>query len=681
MYLSPREKQLMTELINSPTPVTIKRMMTLLEVSKRTVYRELENLENSLKAENASLRRVSRGSFTIAADEKVMEKLKKESNEINNELSTTKRQHAILVELLLTKKPLSLTHFLERYLISNTTFYADIKQIEESMAQLPLKIDRNRGYLITGPEKYRRLLVANVLELEINEYEIFYINDISQSSNYFFQFIDVPELSLAHKVIEEELNQAQIKLSDRKLEHLVLVLAITIYRVTTNDVLTNEVYTGLVNKELLVIAKRIFLKIGKETKKLYPINEIVFFASLLNDFSHSFDQRFFEETFDTNLAYLVKQLIQEVSEKTKIPFYEDETLYKMLLTHLSGVFSRAILQEKNLTNPILEKIIIQYEEIAEALQVATKRIFREKKLSEEEIAYMVLHFANSLEKNPKKSRIRVAVFSPSGLASTSMLEMRLKHYFPFLDEIHFYRIAELKSLTIEKEYDLILSTSVLPGYKGKYVLVSPLLLKDEVQQLRREFTQLEKKKRMSKDEPPATKNLLKDTYEQTIHTFNRIQQLLNSFFIQTIKNPVFISEILKQLFTYFPDEWIKNEKEVYQGLLNRYKQSPVGIPKTNMGLFHTSSTEVAEPIFCIFDLKHPIKIESMDKKEILLTRMLIMLAPSPIEEETGKLLGKISSAIIMNDLNIEIFRSGNREIIYQLLSKILIEEVQKERSE
>lgn len=50
----------------------------------------------------------------------------------------------------------------------------------------------------------------------------------------------------------------------------------------------------------------------------------------------------------------------------------------MLLTHLSGVFSRAVLQEETLTNPILEKIMVQYEEVANAIRKAVERIFQEK---------------------------------------------------------------------------------------------------------------------------------------------------------------------------------------------------------------------------------------------------------------------------------------------------------------
>ncbi|WP_165005306.1 MULTISPECIES: BglG family transcription antiterminator [unclassified Enterococcus] len=675
MYLSPREKQLLTELINSPSPVSIKRMMNLLKVSRRTVYRELDNLELSLKSEGAHLQKVGRGAFVINATEEIRKKLQEEGQEKSEELSTAQRQHAILAELLLTDDPLSLTYFLEKYLISNTTFYADIKQLEASISQLPLEIIRNRGYEVTGPEKYRRLLVANVLELEINEYEIFHHSESDPSSNYFFRFVATQHLALAQKVVGEELVQQKTDLSDRKLEHLVLMLAITMDRVTNNHLLTNETYTGLVNKDLLGTAKQLFSKIGAETKQLYPVNEIVFFASLLNDFSNSFDQNFFEETFDTQLAYLVKKLIQEVSDETNVHFYEDETLYKMLLTHLSGVFSRAVLQEEVLSNPILEKIMVQYEEIAQALRHAVGHIFQEKKLSEEEIAYMVLHFANSLEKSPKESTISIAGFSPSGLASTSMLEMRLKRYFPFIQQIHFYRIADLKKIDLQDNYDLVISTSILPGYDGKYILVSPLLLEDEVKQLREEFSHITKKHRHAKEnEKPAS--LIEDTYEQTMSVMDRINILLSSFFIQTIDNPSTISETIDGLFAYFP-EVINDQSVVRYKLMKRYKQAPIGIPHTNMGLFHTSSSAVSKPIFCIFNLKNALKIESMDKQTIDLSRMLVMLAPSPIDETDKKLLGKISGAIIMNDLNTEIFRSGNKEIVYQLLAKILIEEIKK----
>lgn len=50
----------------------------------------------------------------------------------------------------------------------------------------------------------------------------------------------------------------------------------------------------------------------------------------------------------------------------------------MLLTHLSGVFSRAVLQEEDLTNPILERIMNQYQEIAAAFTPSVAANFSAK---------------------------------------------------------------------------------------------------------------------------------------------------------------------------------------------------------------------------------------------------------------------------------------------------------------
>ena len=103
----------------------------------------------------------------------------------------------------------------------------------------------------------------------------------------------------------------------------------------------------------------------------------------------------------------------------------------------------------------------------------------------------------------------------------------------------------------------------------------------------------------------------------------------------------------------------------------------MGIPDTHFALFHAASSAILQPVFRIFDLKQPLPLLAMDKKEIAVTRLLVMLASYPINETSSQMLGKISGSIIMNDLNTEIFNSGNDSIIYQLLSSLLIEEVKQ----
>lgn len=675
MFLSPREKELLTELVNQPNGVSINQMISLLKVSKRTVYREIENLSETLNKIDAHLNKIGRGKYQLLTDEEGLRKIH-QALQVENwlEIPTDQRQRLILFELLLTEEPISLNYFLESYLISNTTFYSDIKQLEARLIKSPLKIIRSLGYEIEGSEKYRRLLMASILELEISEYQFFHYEVSTAKQNIFFSFLNQSHIVYVRELLLEELKVAIPQLSDRKLAHLSFVLILTIHRVKKEHLIVEEAYLEALNKEMLNSSKRIFAKLAMETKQLYPVNEIVFFASLLSNFGNSFEEDFFEENFDTELAYQIKQLIEEVSRETEVDFFEDSHLYKMLLTHLSGIFSRVILEEETLTNRILERIMQQYEEVAREIRISLPKVFPDLKISEEEIAYMVLHFANSLERSPKTIAIDIAGFSPSGLASTSMLEMKLRRYFPFVDQIHFFSLADLGTVDLENDYDLVVSTALLAGYSGKYQLVSPLLLEDEVNQLKEEFKKISREQKRGRVRR-SVKDIQRPTYEEVRDFMDDVNELLGLFFLTSIDNQASIENIIEQSVAVLPIEIVNNREKIIAKLSKRLKQSPVGIPGTEMALFHAATSGIKFPIFCIIDLEQPVTILGMDRQEMNLQRVLLMLAPKELTATESKLLGKISGSIIMNDLYTEIFRSGNQAIVYQLLSSLLVEEM------
>lgn len=675
MFLSPRELILLKELIDAPEPVSIERMKSLLKVSRRTVYREITQLEQSLASIDAQLEKVGRGQYRLVADDVTLTKIAVEIGESVIQLSTTERQHAILLELLTKNIPISMQSFLDRYLISNTTFFADIKQLEEQIARLPLKIERNRGYEINGSEKYRRLLMANILVQEINEYQFFNFS-YETEKNFSLQFVNHDHLRFAQELIHEIVEPTSQALSDRKLVFLTLMLTIAMDRVPIGFTIMEETYPNQLNKGMLDISKQLFAKVGRLTKQLYAVSEIIFFANLLSDFANSFDDDFFSDTFNSHLAYQVKSLIEAISASTEVNFFEDANLYKMLLTHISAALSRAIVPEASLNNPILERIMNQYEEIGQALKKKLPLIFPNQPFSEEEIAYMLLHFANALERSPRVMEVDIAGISPSGLASTSMLEMRLRKYFPFINRIDFYRVADLNRLNLAEQYDLIISTSLLLGYTGKYKLISPLLAEDELKELREEFKKFSRKKETIKSAPKKTLEHQED-YQEVMTFIEDIHSLLLRFYLEKIKNPKTISETILIVTKTFSDEIIGNPEQVAKKLLQRYQQAPIGIPETNFALFHTAHSEIKKPCFCIFDLEEPVTILGMDHQEMELRRVLIMLAPDPITANNSKIFGKISGAIIMNDLNTEIFNSGNQAIIYQLLATLLIEEIKE----
>ena len=222
----------------------------------------------------------------------------------------------------------------------------------------------------------------------------------------------------------------------------------------------------------------------------------------------------------------------------------------------------------------------------------------------------------------------------------------------------------------------MISTSLLTGYRGKYKLVSPILLEEDIQELKEEFRLLSQKKRLSHAIPTPV-STREDTYEDVLAFIEEINRLLELFTLQTIDNGPNLEETLSEVMKHFSKALVQDRKKVANKLVKRYLQAPVGIPKTHFALFHASSTEILQPVFKIFDLSQGLSLYAMDKQEINVTRLLVMLAPYPIDEQSSKILGRISGSIIMNDLNTEIFNSGNFSIIYQLLATLLIEEIKQ----
>ena len=131
--------------------------------------------------------------------------------------------------------------------------------------------------------------------------------------------------------------------------------------------------------------------------------------------------------------------------------------------------------------------------------------------------------------------VNIAGVSPSGLASISLLEMQLRKQFPFINKITFFRVGDIEQDKIEGNYDLVISTSLLPGYRGKYKLVSPILLEEDIQELKEEFRLLSQKKRLSHAIPTPV-STREDTYEDVLAFIEEINRLLELFTLQTIDN-------------------------------------------------------------------------------------------------------------------------------------------------
>ena len=98
-------------------------------------------------------------------------------------------------------------------------------------------------------------------------------------------------------------------------------------------------------------------------------------------------------------------------------------------------------------------------------------------------------------------------------------------------------------------------------------------------------------------------------------------------------------------------------------------------------MIHGISKVVPRPEFKIFDLTQEIEVIGMDKEPMMANRILFLTAPQSIDEIYNYIMGKISSSIIENTLYTTIYSSGNYDIVYELLSKIISESFTKYTTE
>jgi mannitol operon transcriptional antiterminator len=94
-----------------------------------------------------------------------------------------------------------------------------------------------------------------------------------------------------------------------------------------------------------------------------------------------------------------------------------------------------------------------------------------------------------------------------------------------------------------------------------------------------------------------------------------------------------------------------------------------------MALFHCIDEAVKRPYFGIFDLSSTFEIENMEKESMELKRVLLMMAPEPLDESIQEIMGTISSAIVESTFNLQMFDTGRKDLLQHYLSGLFLGKV------
>lgn len=683
MYFSIREKQILKLLVEYTEGITQPKLQDLLHISKRTLYREMSSIEKSLRVLEVQLVKPRGKGYRLVGEETQLAELKKLVQEKETApLDTIHRQSALASSLLLASEEQTIEGLAMDFEVSPSTIHADLQVVEESLKEYSLKLERRkaRGIIITGGEYERRQILGNMIYSGVSEYEFFsYLSHLTKesqrtSSNFFLNLITPNSFYFAKRIILEKLKNLFLEVTDNQVQQVITILALSIDRVKNGYNLEMKMTNATVSSEIFLLSEQIMKEIQQEMDLTMPQEEHLFFARQLEGVNYKKPQNIFLENFDVELSYQVRELVRMVSKQTGTDFRVDDTLYYDLLTHLSAAFKRMVNLVQFSNNPLLEKVIDEYRELTKAIEEALATLFPEEQFSQDELAYIVIHFAASLERNPVKKDISTLVLCSSGIGTARILESRLKKFIPEINHIQIVKLTQMSHIDF-KEYDLILSTIFLPDFALPYKLISPLLLDDEIKKIKQEIREKHFEPKVSVPNLVAKES--EGSFEQVYEVMKVGNDLLTQFDVKAIQTRNTLQETLDVVMADLEGVIVEDAKKVSQLVLERHQTAPIGIPNTNFALFHSANKYVKRPYFSIFDLNRTMPIMGMDRKPMALTRMLLMLAPEPMTFAEDQLLGLISASVIESDLNMEIYQNEDKETIYELISSIFVSKIRE----
>jgi mannitol operon transcriptional antiterminator len=394
MYLSSKEKVILQEFVNSPTNVEVENLMNLLNLNKRKVYQELDELDLKLNEIYAEFVKVKRGNYCLFANEDALKKIVEAINDhIELTHSLNQRQNAILLDMATAKEPISIQYFCQEYYIDRMTFMSDIRVLANRLKNLPIVIKSDGGYILETNEQLRRFLIAHLLSAELTGNEL---SPDSKEDNQFWRYLSKRSVDMAYRVAVKEIQANPLNVSRQKMKYLILFLAVSIQRADENDKIYVEEYNKDLPKDVLDLTFRILKGIEDYTGAVYPTSAKYVWAMQIDEYTQKMDYEFFGMKYDAAFTAQVKRLVDYVSTTVGIGFSDDPALFQLLLMHLHAMFSEVTIEQMQMQNPFLQEALDEYSDIAEAVRIGQFLYFPEVSFSDEEVSYVVMHFANSL---------------------------------------------------------------------------------------------------------------------------------------------------------------------------------------------------------------------------------------------------------------------------------------------
>lgn len=689
MGLSIREIRLIGALLRHPEGLTAAELADRLDVSARTVHRDLQPASEFLGSRGLTLiRQAGRGlrvEGAVASREQALEDLRDAGS---LEFAPDERRVSLLRTLLMADEPIKLRALASGPKVSVGTISRDLDGVEGWLAGSGLALVRKRGYgvEVRGTEADLRRAMSQLILENIDEAPLLPRPNepgalpaglaADRVPNRLMGMIDGDRLRKVETLTVATVESLPYAIADDAFVNLSVHVALMVERllqggrIETSEEILQRLRITVEHEHAKTLAEAI----EKEFRVDVPEAEVAYLTTHLRGTKLRQDdtlERYFQSS-DLEVASRVKALIHYVGEQTGVTLAGDSSLYTGLLAHLERAIHR-VRENMRIYNPLLSDIKEDYPALFDLVTRAMKRIFVDEEIPEEEAGFVAMHFGAALDRGQGGFPGRVLAVCDSGISSSRMLASRLETAFPQIRQIRNASLFDLERLD-PKDFDLVVSTVALPLPDSSYVQVRPLLSENDVEKIRDHLKQKSPQDRLAERAASESLEVLgggHTKFHQMAEATQTIAELMEDFFLERHEAKGSIPEAVRLMCASLAARDLASEPERLQAdLLLRMERGGIGIPDTALALFHARGEAVVRPSFSAHDLDEPLELEGMDGATMRVRRSLLMVAPLEISPVALEAISEISVAMVEQPAEREVFENGSEAQIVAVLNGI-----------
>lgn len=493
--LNIKEKDILQFLIkNKERFVTSKELAEYLSCSDRTVRNALKLIEKTMIIQGVQLISKQGQGYQMFFENQGAYQEFRQTYELAEDYTKTAvskgddRLVFILNKLLFEQVPVLFDDLADELYVSRSTLSHDFKKIRVMLSEYNLSIESraNKGVYVSGEERdKRRFIMHYFLENQFLKTLHCYVK-----FNFFDQTVPLEEFA---RIVLDECQEANLKLSDFVLQNLVVHIALSMIRLKSGFEIKNidcQMTDDAIERK---VAQRILSKVSQVTNQEFPVQEIDYITLHLLAKSQQC-QKNQKNISEEVLKKSLFKIFQNLGLDDIYNFSSDFQLIEGLITHLMTLQVR-LENRITLNNPLVDEIKQNYSDIFFMTReiLANMDMFIEWSISDDEIAYVSLHFLAAMERSKESTKFNILAICATGFGSAQMLRNRLETEFgnrvEVVDVIGYYELNQEKLRGIDfivSAVDLSNLYFQIPVFK-----VSVFLKSDEIEMIRKAMDQMQ----------------------------------------------------------------------------------------------------------------------------------------------------------------------------------------------